>query len=174
MSNDGKIGRIAVLFVIFLLIGAALLWNYYSNLPNQIASNAGLGETSSLQLENEKTEALESTVLDSGETAFVCRAAIAAMMFRDIEIISAVERADGFVGTSYKRPSDGKRWDNVCKLNGDRVIWASLQENGTIGRLRIHPDDEIVSFSLTAEGVTITQDFGSNSIIVEAYKRVKN
>lgn len=105
-----------------------------------------------------------------GDRSFVCRAAIAELMGRPIDIISAAEHEVGTIRTSYVRPSDGTNWSFSCVLEGNRVIWASV-ENGARarGRWRTDEADEIVTFLLDSDRVTITQLFSDGSLISENY-----
>lgn len=102
------------------------------------------------------------------DLSFVCRAAIAELMGRPIDIISAAEHEVGTIRTSYVRPSDGTNWSFACVLEGNRVIWASV-ENGARGRWRTDEADEIVTFLLDSDRVTITQLFSDGGLISESY-----
>jgi hypothetical protein len=105
------------------------------------------------------------------DEVFICRAAVSAMMNRDLSSINGVRRADGNIGTSYRRPSDKSLWQNVCKISGDRVAWASMDEAGIAGRWRDAPDDEMVTFVLGLDGVTVSQKFGDGSSISDSFGR---
>lgn len=108
-------------------------------------------------------------VLTAPDRLLVCRAAIATMMGRPIDIIAADERVD-LVWVSYVRPDDGTRWSDVCRFNGNRVEWAYV-ENGQIGRWRTHPDDEVITFRLTEREVEIVMDFGDGSTTQKSFLR---
>ncbi|MPR09217.1 hypothetical protein [Microvirga tunisiensis] len=67
-------------------------------------------------------------------------------MGRDPQIMMV--RPDGDVThVSYNRPSDGSVWSYRCRLEGNRIIWASAE-----GRWRTHPDDGVLTYEL--EGST--------------------
>ena len=89
----------------------------------------------------------------------VCKAAVAAIMGRDAKIIK-IDKQDGAVThLSYVRPNDGTLWKYRCKLEGNRVIWAS-----DTGRWRTDPLDEEILFKVDeASGVTITQEYTDGS-----------
>lgn len=56
--------------------------------------------------------------------AMICRAAIAAIMGRDPEIIRVVRTESDVQFLTYARPSDKKRWSNRCRVEGNLVMWA--------------------------------------------------
>ena len=111
------------------------------------------------------------TEVSLADEIFVCRAAIAEMMGHDLGIVTGVRRADGNVGVSYRRPSDNSLWNNLCKLDGNRVVWASMNEAGIAGRWRTNKEDEVVTFVLGRAGVTINQEFGDGSTISDSFGR---
>ena len=106
------------------------------------------------------TAAAEPSVGQEG----ICKAAVAAMMGRDPKIMK-IDRRDGdIVHLSYIRTDDGTRWSYRCRLEGDRVIWAS-----DTGRWRTDPADEKILFSINAKGVTITQAWTDGSKSTDTY-----
>jgi len=108
-------------------------------------------------------------ILSESDQAFVCRAAIAEIMGRPIGIIEAERRGDVF-WTTYIRPDDGTRWTNVCRLDGDNIVWASVND-GEIGRWRTDPLDGEVIFVLDDAGVTITEEFSDGSSASDMFVR---
>jgi hypothetical protein len=109
--------------------------------------------------------------ISSEDEVFVCRATIAELMSRDIATVTGVRRADGNVGVSYRRPSDNSLWNNLCKIDGTRVVWASMNESGVAGRWRTGEADEAISFVLGESGVTITQKFGDGTSLSDSFGR---
>ena len=99
----------------------------------------------------------------SEDRILICRATIAALMGRPINIVVATEVDDAVVRTSYRRPDDGSIWQNLCRLEGKRVVWASVWKDGSLGRWRNHPLDSIVTFQLSGSGVTIFVDGSSTA-----------
>ncbi|MDH3263527.1 MAG: hypothetical protein OEM24_05975 [Paracoccaceae bacterium] len=106
-----------------------------------------------------------ATASSASDNISLCRAAIAEMMGHDFSIVSGVARRDGNIGTRYVRPSDGSTWQNACRLESNRVVWASMDQSGTIGHWRTSPADEVITYALTTEGVMITQSFADDSAI---------
>ena len=105
------------------------------------------------------------------ERKLVCRAAIATVMGRPIAIIEATEAGNNIVRTSYRRQDDGTVWRNLCRLEGSRVVWASIREDGTSGRWRNHALDSLVAFRIDATSVTIEETYSDGSSTVRKYSR---
>jgi hypothetical protein len=90
----------------------------------------------------------------------ICRAAIGSLMDRDPKLFR-VTRTDGdILFLSYVRPIDNFDWTYRCKIQGNRVIWASEP-----GRWREDPKDDKVSFGIVAGGkqLRIINDRGDGS-----------
>ena len=94
----------------------------------------------------------------------ICKAAVAAMMGRNPKIMTIDRREGGIVHLSYIRKDDGSHWAYRCRLEGDRVIWAS-----DTGRWRTHPADEKILYSVSDAGVTITQAWTDGSKSVDTF-----
>lgn len=100
----------------------------------------------------------------------ICRTAIAAVMGRDPKI-GRVTRTDGDVlFLSYVRPIDNFVWDYRCRIEGNRVIWASEP-----GRWREGPKDDKVFFEVVDGGkqLRIMEDHGDGSATNELFDRDK-
>ena len=108
-----------------------------------------------------------------GDVGRVCRAAIASINGRDAAIIKVDKIEDGIAYVSYKRPDDGKKWKNRCRLEGNKVIWAAVDLDGPgsgPGRWRNDPADEVITYKIDGDSITITQTFGDGSDITETVK----
>lgn len=101
------------------------------------------------------------------EQGEVCRAAIAVVMGRDPKIMKVRPDNDVTV-VSYCRPSDGSFSIYRCRLEGNRVVWASSE-----GRWRTHPDDEVLTFEVTDSGtkVKINETFSDGSKTQKIFRR---
>lgn len=86
---------------------------------------------------------------------YICRAAVSAMMGRDIGIISAEPAEEDSVMVSYQR-SDGSSWNLECKIEGASISWKTKA-----GPWRDRQGDAEVSWSL--------EDSGSTLVITEQY-----
>ena len=103
----------------------------------------------------------------------ICRATIATVMGRPINIISATQRGNEIVRTHYRRPVDGSTWLNACRLDGDRVVWAWVRGDRSIGRWRDDRRDSVITYRLSPRQVTIEESFGDGSSITERFPRVQ-
>jgi hypothetical protein len=100
----------------------------------------------------------------------ICRTAIAAIMDRDPKAVR-VTRIDGdILFLSYLRPIDNFIWDYRCRIEGNRVIWASEP-----GRWRDGPNDDKVSFEVVDGGrqLRISADHGDGTATNELFDRDK-
>jgi len=93
----------------------------------------------------------EPRIIDGAMAINICRATIAALMARPVQIVR-FDGSDGHnVYVSYRRPDDGSTWKNKCKFDGSRVIWAA-----TDGRWRDIPGaDEYVTYELRPDAKTL-------------------
>ena len=83
----------------------------------------------------------------SFESEAICRTAIASIMGRDPKIVQVTRIAGDVVFLSYVRPIDNFVWDYRCKIQGNRVVWASEP-----GRWREDPKDDKVFFESVGDG----------------------
>ena len=81
------------------------------------------------------------------EVEAICRTAIAAIMGRDPKLMQ-VSRTDGDVlFLTYVRAIDNFVWTYRCRVEGNRVVWASEP-----GRWRDDPKDDEVLFEVVDAG----------------------
>jgi hypothetical protein len=100
----------------------------------------------------------------------ICRTAIAAVMGRDPKLVQ-VTRIDGdILFLSYVRPIDNFVWDYRCKIEGNRVVWASEP-----GRWRDNAKDGKVFFEVIEDGkqLQIMEDHSDGSRTKELFDRDK-
>ena len=100
----------------------------------------------------------------------ICRTAIGSVMGRDPKLV-VVTRIDGdILFLSYVRPIDNFVWDYRCRIEGNRVIWASEP-----GRWRDDPKDGKVFFEIVGDGnqLEIIWDHGDGSPVKEVFDRDK-
>jgi len=96
----------------------------------------------------------------------ICRAAVAAIMGRDIKIMKLDQVHAGIAQVSYTRPSDHTQWKNQCRVEQDRVIWRTIDAFGPgsgPGPWRSRPEDEVIRFSIDGSRITIIQEFSDGS-----------
>jgi hypothetical protein len=81
------------------------------------------------------------------EAEAICRTAIASVTGRDPKIMQ-VTRADGEVlFLAYVRPIDNFVWAYRCRIEGNRVVWATEP-----GRWRVEPKDDEILFEVVDGG----------------------
>ena len=100
----------------------------------------------------------------------ICRTAIGSVTGRDPKMV-VVTRIDGeILHLSYVRPIDYFVWDYRCRIEGNRVIWASEP-----GRWREGPDDDKVFFEVIADGnqIRIIDNHSDGSTRKEEFDRSK-
>jgi hypothetical protein len=108
----------------------------------------------------------------SGAAAFeveaVCRTAIASITGRDPKIMQ-VTRADGDVlFLTYVRAIDNFVWTYRCRVEGNRVVWASEP-----GRWRDGPKDDEILFEVVDAGkqLRIIENHGDGSTTKQLFNR---
>jgi hypothetical protein len=104
----------------------------------------------------------------SFEPEAICRTALASIMGRDPKIVRVTLIAGDVLFLSYVRPIDNFVWDYRCKIQGNRVVWASEP-----GRWREDPKDDKVFFEIVGGGkqLRIIEDHGDGSATKELFER---
>ena len=108
----------------------------------------------------------------SGAPAFeveaICRTAIASIMGRDPKTIQVTLTDGDVLFLTYVRPIDNFVWTYRCRIDGNRVLWASEP-----GRWRDNPKDEKVFFEFIDGGkqLRIIEDHGDGSSTNQLFDR---
>jgi hypothetical protein len=104
------------------------------------------------------------------EPELICRAAIGFVMDRDPKLLRVTHTDGNMLYLSYVRRLDNFVWTYRCKIQGDRVIWASEP-----GRWREGPKDDKISFEIVADGkqLRIIRDRGSRPSVIAVFDRDK-
>lgn len=105
----------------------------------------------------------------SFEPEAICRTAIASIMDRNPKNVRVTRDAGDVLFLSYVRPLDNFVWDYRCKIEGNRVVWASEP-----GRWREDPKDDKVFFEIVEGGKQlriIVEDHGDGSATKELFER---
>ena len=102
------------------------------------------------------------------EPEAICRTALASIMGRDPKIVRVTRIAGDILFLSYVRPLDNFVWDYRCKIQDNRVVWASEP-----GRWREDPNDDKVFFEIVGGGeqLRIIENHGDGSATKELFKR---
>jgi hypothetical protein len=83
----------------------------------------------------------------SFEVAAICRTAIASVADRDPKAMQISRTAGDILFLTYARPIDNFVWTYRCRIDGNRVIWASEP-----GRWRDGPKDDKILFEEVGGG----------------------
>jgi hypothetical protein len=77
----------------------------------------------------------------------ICRTAVAAITDRDPKIMRVTRTVGGVLFLTYVRPVDNFVWTYRCRIEGNRVVWATEP-----GRWRDNPKDGEVLFEDVGAG----------------------
>jgi hypothetical protein len=104
----------------------------------------------------------------SFEPEAICRTAIASIMDRDPKLVRVTLVAGDVLFLSYVRPIDNFVWNYRCKIQGNRVVWASEP-----GRWREDAKDDKIFFEVVGGGkqLRIIEDHGDGSVSKELFER---
>ncbi len=110
--------------------------------------------------------------LTSAQLASVCKAALAETFAQPLKIMKVASNEGGIVRVRYNRPSDGKRWTNDCRVEGERVIWRTVDafKGDGPGVWRTRPEDEVTTFRIDGRNVTIITKYPDNAPTSSTYK----
>lgn len=112
--------------------------------------------------------------LTRAQLASVCKAAIAETFAQPLKIMKVASNEGGIARVRYNRPSDGKRWTNDCRVEGNRIIWRTVDafKGDGPGVWRTRPEDEVTTFRIDGGNVTITTKYPDNAPISSTYTMV--
>ena len=108
----------------------------------------------------------------SGAPAFeveaICRTAIASIMGRDPKMMQVTLTTGDVLFLTYVRPIDNFVWNYRCRIEGNRVLWASEP-----GRWRDDRKDEKVFFEVIDGGkqLRIIEDHGDGTKTNQLFDR---
>jgi len=102
------------------------------------------------------------------EVEAICRTAIASIMGRDPKMMQVALTTGDVLFLTYVRPIDNFVWNYRCRIEGNRVLWASEP-----GRWRDDPKDEKVFFEVIDGGkqLRIIEDHGDGSSTKQLFDR---
>lgn len=106
---------------------------------------------------------------DSNTLGKVCKAAVASVFGRDHKTMKLDKIVGDVAFIHYVRPGDHSHWSVKCKLDGDRVIWASNNTDDS-KRWRTDPLDDVIKYSIEDTMLTITQEYTDGSSSNDEYK----
>jgi hypothetical protein len=102
------------------------------------------------------------------EVAVICRTAIASIMGRDPKAMQVTRAVGDVLFLTYLRPIDNFVWTYRCRIEGNRVVWATEP-----GRWREGPKDDQVFFEDVDAGrqLRIIENHGDGSSTKEVFDR---
>jgi hypothetical protein len=102
------------------------------------------------------------------EVEAICRTSIASITGRDPKIMQVTRTAGDVLFLTYVRAMDNFVWTYRCRVEGNRVVWASEP-----GRWRDDPEDDKVFFEVVGSGtqLRIIENHGDGSITKQLFDR---
>jgi hypothetical protein len=102
------------------------------------------------------------------EAAAICRTAVAAITDRDPKIMQVTRTVGDVLFLTYVRPIDNFVWAYRCRIEGNRVVWASEP-----GRWRDGPKDDKVLFEDVGAGkqLRIIENHGDGTNTKQLFDR---
>ena len=122
------------------------------------------------ELERMADQALASTPeLTTDKMQGVCKAAVARLFGHSPKIMKASTAMD-VTRVSYRRPDDGKLFTNDCQLEGNKVMWRSVNSSpgSGPGPWRVRADDEVITFIIEGPTVKLTTRYSDGSVTTES------
>lgn len=123
----------------------------------------------------EKVPAENLPSLTGDDLAFICRGTVATTMGRDVDTISEYRRTSTVSYVEYRRPSDNTLWRTRCRIDGNRVVWSTVDPDGAgspPGRWRDHPMDSVITFRFTDTELVVRERFSDGSGSVNRFTRI--
>lgn len=143
---------------------------------NTEASDAALNEALYANLDMPSKEVAAPIVakapLSSPMLVSVCKAAIASSFGRSASIMKVVSKTGDIVRVRYNRPDDGKQWTNDCRIEGNRIVWRTVDAfpGDGPGIWRTRPDDDVLTFEIRGNKVAISTTYaGVGGTTVETF-----
>jgi hypothetical protein len=98
----------------------------------------------------------------------ICRTAIASIADRDPKLMQVTRTVGDVLFLTYVRPIDNFVWTYRCRIEGNRVVWATEP-----GRWREDPKDDKVFFEEVDAGkqLRIIEDHGDGSSTRQLFDR---
>jgi hypothetical protein len=102
------------------------------------------------------------------EVEAICRAAIASIMGRDPKIMQVTQNVGDVLFLTYVRAMDNFVWTYRCRVEGNRVVWATEP-----GRWRDDAKDDKVLFEIVDAGtqLRIIENHVDGSITKQLFDR---
>src|SRR5271154_6132577 len=92
-----------------------------------------------------------ATAAPAFEVEAICRTAIASVMGRDPKMMQVTLTTGDVLILTYVRPIDNFVWTYRCRIEGNRIVWASEP-----GRWREDPEDDKIFFEIIKAGAQLS------------------
>jgi hypothetical protein len=152
----GFLGCLAIPVVALLVLIVALSWG---------DDEAPVEEASTIPAVAEVAPPVATAAYTDKQLSMICRAGIAAEFGRSHKIMTATLVEPGMMRVQYRRPDDRKLWKSDCKVEGDRIVWRTVDafEGDGPGRWRTSADDDVLTFVIKGNAVTTNSSDGSSA-----------
>lgn len=90
---------------------------------------------------------------------------MASIMYQPTKIMTTKKDGENII-VSYIRPSDSQKFSYRIKIEGHRIIWATID-----GRWRDSSEDEYITFEEEKKKIIITQRFSDGSSSKDSYTK---
>lgn len=154
---------------VFLAAGSLLLLTACGNAYEAAPPDKPARNASAVSADAEPARTVQISETDQKR---ICRTVIADMNGHPPRIVEVVSSAGGIVRVRYTRPSDGRVWTNECRIEGGRILWRTVDAFGPgsgLGRWRTDPRDEVFTYSIAGDRVSITTTFPGEPPSTETY-----
>src|ERR1700687_2501926 len=109
-----------------------------------------------------------ASAASSFEVEAICRTAIASIMGRDPKILQVTRTAGDVLFLTYVRPMDNFDWTYRCRIEGNRVVWAT--ERGRWGA-DTRCDEVFLEFVGAGKQLRIIENHGDGSSTKQLFDR---
>ncbi len=159
-----KFAALPILYA-FIFAGCSDLTSSNDKAVNDAALNEALYANLDMPAVDVATTPASLPKLSSKLLGSVCKAAIASSFGRSASIMKVVSNADGIVRIRYNRPDDQKQWTNDCRVEGNRILWRTVDAfpGDGPGIWRTRPDDDVLTFEVQGKKVAITTAYAGAS-----------
>lgn len=104
----------------------------------------------------------------------LCRAAILTFMqYKNIKETSSLQLNNSSAVVTRHRPEDNTNWHYLCKIESDKIIYASMNTNGPetikVGRWRVHPADEKITYTINGDQLNINVSYSESDKINKVF-----
>lgn len=111
----------------------------------------------------------QSNAKDNKVVGKICKAAASSIFGQNHKTIELDKIVDSVAYVHYINSKDKSRRAIKCRLDNDRILWASDNSN-YLRRWRTAPQDEVIRYSIADNRLTIIQEETTGSISQDVYQ----